>query len=347
MPKIIAAATAIPPHNIPQEFAAEYALRHFQSQFPDIERLLPVFKSSRVESRQFCVPPEWFMTPKSFAEKNNTYIEWATRLGADSASKCMEKAGLRPDEIDHIIFVSTTGLATPSIDARLINILNLRADIKRTPIWGLGCVGGVMGLSRAADYVRAYPESRVLLVAVELCGPTFQFNDRSKSNLVATALFGDGAAAVIISGDGDGPEILGSQSTTWPDSLDIMGWNFLDEGMQVVFARAIPSIVSKYTLQSTLKFLAGFGLALEDIRHFLIHPGGAKVIDAYKSALCFDSDRLALSEGILREHGNMSSVTILYILERFLGLKKNMTGGYGIMTALGPGFSSELILLKS
>jgi alkylresorcinol/alkylpyrone synthase len=346
MPKIIAAAKAVPPHNVPQQMAVDFARQHYSAQFPDIDRLLNAYIASRIEHRQFCVPPEWFQSPKSFKEKNDTYIEWACRLGAEASQECIEKAGLSAGDIDHIIFVSTTGLATPSIDARLLNILGLRSDIVRTPIWGLGCVGGVMGLARAADYIKAYPRSRVLLVAVELCGLTFQFHDLSKSSLVATALFGDGAAAVILSNDGVGPEIIASQSTTWPDSLDVMGWNVLNDGMQVVFARTIPSIVAKYTRDNIAGFLARHEIALGDISHFLIHPGGARVVDAYLGALCLDSDKLKLSEEVLRRHGNLSSVTVLYVIDEFLKSHRP-DGSLGIITALGPGFSSETILFRS
>ena len=204
-----------------------------------------------------------------------------------------------------------------------------------------------MGLSRASELIAAEPEAKVLLVAVELCGLTFQFDDWGKSNLVATALFGDGAAAVILSGEGDGPEILGTQSTTWPDSLDVMGWNILNEGMQVVFARAIPTIVRERARQNFNDFLASHNVSLADITHFLIHPGGAKVIEAYKEALCLGSNQLRLSEEVLRDHGNMSSATVLYILERFLREKNNGDKSLGLISALGPGFSSELILFKS
>jgi alkylresorcinol/alkylpyrone synthase len=347
MPRIIAAATAIPPNDVPQRLAADYARRHFGAHYRDLDRLLPIFESSRIEHRQFCVPPSWFDEPKTFKEKNDAYIEWAFRLGSEAARKCLEAANASADEVDHIVFVSTTGLATPSIDARLINAMNMRRHIKRTPIWGLGCVGGAMGLSRAAEYVKSGNATKVLLVAVELCGLTFQFHDFSKSSLVATALFGDGAAAVLIAADGDGPELIDWRSTTWPDSLDVMGWTILNEGMQVVFARAIPAIVAKNTRPEVDDFISRYELKRPDLSHYLIHPGGAKVIDAYKDALCLENGELRLSEDVLRDHGNMSSVTLLYILERFLRRPAESNGSFGIMSALGPGFSAEMILFRS
>ena len=347
MARIISVAKALPPYEVTQAEAEEFARQHFGSHVHDVERLLPVFKSSRIRTRRFCVPPDWFLCPRTFQEKNDTYLIWAQRLGEVAVTKCLENAAVSPREIDHLIFISTTGMATPSLDARLINALKMRADVTRVPVWGLGCVGGAAGLSMAADHIKAYPKSKVLVVAVELCGLTFQFNDYSKSNFVATALFADGAAAVLLSGDGHGPEIVASQSTTWYDSLDVMGWNVLNEGLQVVFARAIPSIVAKYARQNFTDFLTKHGLALDDLDYFLIHPGGARVIDAYREALSLNSNMLKLSEDILAENGNMSSVTVLYILEKFLKDRANGNGNYGIISSLGPGFSSQTLLFRS
>jgi alkylresorcinol/alkylpyrone synthase len=345
MAKIIASAIALPPHKVPQSMAREFAASYFGKSIPEAEKLLTVFDNAHIESRNFCVPPEWFLSPKTFSEKNATYVEWATKLGFQAASNCLAQANLSPTEIDHIIFVSTTGLATPSIDARLINLLGLRNDVSRMPIWGLGCVGGACGLGYAHDYIKAYPNARVLLVAVELCGLTFHFGDFSTSNFVAVALFGDGAAAVIISGEGEGPEIIAHKSTIWPDSLDVMGWNIVDEGLQVVFAKSIPRIVTKYARDNLGGFLVQNNLTLNDIEYFLFHPGGAKVIEAYRRVLGLEECDLSLSADILREYGNMSSVTVLYILDRLLrsGFAPNK---YGLLTALGPGFSSESLLLR-
>lgn len=346
MAKIISTAKAVPPYKVDREIAKEYAYLHFKSKFRDIDRLVQVFESSRIDSRYFCVPKEWFFTPKCFQEKNDTYIEWATKLGAEASQKCLDLAGLTPQDVDYIIFVSTTGLSTPSIDARLINILHMRSDIRRTPIWGLGCVGGAAGLSMAFNYIKAFPDAKVLLVAVELCGLTFNFNDLSKSNLVATAIFADGAAAVLLGNDGDGPEILATQSTIWPDSLDIMGWNFHNEGMQVVFAKAIPAIVHKYTRENISSFLGKHGSSIDKLDYFLIHPGGARVVDAYKESLGLNNGELQIAEAVLRDYGNMSAVTILYMLDEFLKADYKNPGALGLMTALGPGFSSESLLFK-
>jgi alkylresorcinol/alkylpyrone synthase len=345
MSKIIAAALAVPPHKVPRAIAEDYARTHFGSRIRDLEKYLPVFANTGIESRNFCVPPEWFGSPKSFSEKNKTYVEWATRLGHQAAEKCLQDAGIPPEQIDNIIFVSTTGMATPTIDARLINLLKLRQDIRRTPVWGLGCVGGAAGLIMADDYIKAHPNAKVLLVAIELCSLTFLFDDFTISNLIATSLFADGAVAVLLSGESDGPEILHTHSRTWPDSLDVMGWNFLDSGLQVVFSKSIPAIVKNHTRADITDFLDEHKLSLDDISYYLIHPGGAKVLEAYQGALELNESSLVYSRNVLREYGNMSSVTVLYILDHFLKTSRPK-GKHGLLTALGPGFTSESLVFR-
>ena len=346
MARIIATGIAVPPHNVPRSIAENYAREHFGGRIRDLEKYLPIFMNTGIEQRNFCVPPEWFSSSKSLSEKNRTYIEWATKLGHEAAATCLNSAGLYSHEIDHIIFVSTTGMATPTIDARLINTLKLRQDIRRTPVWGLGCVGGAAGLVMADDYLRAFPESRVLLVAVELCSLTFLFDDYTVSNLVATSLFADGAVAVLLESEGDGPEIFATHSQTWPDSLDVMGWNFLDDGLQVVFSKSIPGIVRKNIREDITGFLLHQGLSLGDIDSYLIHPGGSKVLEAYQEALNLHPEQLEHSYQIIKNHGNMSSVTVLYILDEFLKTNGNK-GKYGLLTALGPGFTSESLLFRN
>jgi alkylresorcinol/alkylpyrone synthase len=346
MTKIAATGVALPPYRVPRSLAEEYARVHFGPHLNDLEKYLPVFLNTGIETRYFCVPPEWFFSAKSFSEKNQTYIEQATELSNQAAATCLKAAGISAEEIDNIIFVSTTGMATPTIDARLINTLKFRPDIQRTPVWGLGCVGGAAGLIMADNYIKAYPDARVLLVAVELCSLTFLFDDYSISNLVATSLFADGAAAVLLSGDGNGPEIISSHSQTWPDSLDVMGWNFLDDGLQVVFSKSIPAVVKKFAREDISKFLSKNGITLEELKYYLIHPGGTKVLDAYRKALDLKREDLTYSDYIIKNYGNMSSVTVLYILDRFLKSEKEQ-GKYGLLTALGPGFTAQSLLLKS
>jgi len=342
-------ATAVPRHSIRQQVAQQFCRSLFHESFPDIDRLLPVFSNALVENRYFAVPPEWFEIEHSFAEKNQLYIKTALELGEAAISSCLQDADLAPRDIDHLFFVSTTGLATPSIDARLINILKLRPNVRRTPIWGLGCAGGVAGLSRAYEYTVAFPRERALVLALELCGLTFQRNDLGKSNLIATSLFGDGAAAVLVSGaeTGDpGPGILASRSTLWYESLDVMGWEINDRGLKVLFSRDIPAIVRNLALPALLEFLAAQGLGLHDLAHIIAHPGGAKVLEAYEQALGLTNGKMDRARAILRKYGNMSSPTVLFVLEDFVRTQAIGTGEYGLLTALGPGFSAEMMLIQ-
>lgn len=364
MPTIRSVATAVPPYAVPQDVVREMARAHFASAFHDIDRYMPVFRHAKIDQRYFAAPPEWFMTPRSFKECNDLFIQVATGLAEQSARSCLASAGVDPAEVDHLVFVSTTGLAAPSLDAALINQLGMGCHTKRTPIWGLGCAGGVGGLARAYEYARAFPNQRVLLLSVELCSVTFQWNDHSKRNLIAASLFADGAAAVLVEGDqvarqGAGEtsggqlaslpspvSILGTQSTLWPDTRQVMGWDIVDTGMRVVFSSRIPSIVQTLMRDNVAEFLAPYGLTIDDIGHWVLHPGGAKVITSYESALGIDPERLQHTREALRRYGNMSSATVFFVLEQFLQQRSIAPGEYGILAVLGPGFSCELALVQ-
>jgi alkylresorcinol/alkylpyrone synthase len=348
MPRIQSVATALPANRVDQELAAEFARQMFTGHIPDLERLLPLFTNAGIRSRYFAVPQEWFFTDHDLGEKSAIYAREATRLSAEAAGEALTRAGLSSRDIDYIIYVNTTGLATPSIDARLINVMGLRPDVRRTPVWGLGCAGGAAGLSHAHHYALAHPDSRILVVATELCGLNFLAGDTSKSNLVAIALFGDGAAAAVVAGDqceGQGLEVLGTRSRFYPDSLDVMGWTVLQEGLQVVFAQRIPEIVEETAAEDVEAFLADRDLGISDIDAFLLHPGGTKVLEAYEKALNLDPAQLELPRGVLRDFGNMSSATVLFVLERYLEENGTGRGGHGLVSSLGPGFCSESLLL--
>lgn len=352
MPVIRAATTGLPPHRVTQEMAKQFARDIFSNSFPDIERLLPLFDNAGVETRYISQPISWYRQEHSFSEKNRLFVERAIDLCVETINKLLEAEKLAATDIDYIIFVNSTGLATPSIDAHLINRLKMKKQIRRTPIWGLGCAGGAAGLAHAYHHALGHPGDRVLLVAVELCGLTFLADDYSKSNLVASALFGDGAAAVLIEGDKVNStdrsqpslKIIGSRSTLYPDSLDVMGWHVVDKGLQVLFAQRIPDIVEKHVAGDLTAFLVEHELSLGDISHFLIHPGGTKVLNAYKVALGLDDKAMALCRDVMKNYGNMSSVTVLFVLEQFLA-GNSTAGEYAILSALGPGFCSESLLL--
>ena len=349
MPKIVAVSTAVPEYAVHQAEIREFAKKLFSEKIKDVDRLLPVFENAGIDTRYFTKPLNWFGQKRTPSEKNRAYIESSTKLCTEVTQKLFEQTSTAPKDIDYIIYVNSTGLATPTIDARLINLLGLRQDIRRSPIWGLGCAGGAAGLSHAYHYLLGHPDEKVLLVSCELCGLTFMLNDYSKSNLIACALFGEGAAAVLLSGANhkqDGLQIISTKSRFFPDSLDVMGWNVLDQGLQVVFAKRIPEIIEKCAFSDLGNFTQENSINLQEIDHLLFHPGGTKVIEAYQKALNLKNGQLNLSRDILRLYGNMSSVTVLFVLEKYISQFGFGSGEHGLLTALGPGFSSESLLLR-
>lgn len=352
MPEIIAISKIDLPFRIPQTELKEFARKNFAESYSDIDRLLESFDNAKIDTRNMCVPVEYFYEDKSFSERNKDYIKKALEYSVEAIQKCLNDTGVAKEEITDIIFISTTGLATPSIDALIINELKLNTRINRTPIWGLGCAGGVAGIAKASTIAKANKKAIVLVVAVELCSLTFIRKDLSKSNFIATSLFSDGISTVLIKGDEAEIEsknkfklkILGSQSKLYYDSLDVMGWDILDDGFKVVFSRDIPSIVTKNVKDDILFFLNSHNLGIDSIANFITHPGGVKVISAYIDALNICPSTMNNAREILKGYGNMSSATVLYVLERFI--QKGLNKGYGLMTSLGPGFSSEMVLLE-
>lgn len=353
MPKVISVATEDAPTRVPQDEVGEFARQVFSRRRNDFDRLAGVFTNASIESRHFTEEKSWYGEDHGFAERNKLYVESAVKMSAACAMKCLDSAGLGPKEFDHIIFVSSTGIATPSIDARLHNLLGFDQHVRRTPIWGIGCAGGAVGLSRALEYATAMPEHTVLLIAIELCGLTFQKDDYGKSNIIGTSLFSDGAAAVIVVGDKHplssrkGLILLDSLSTIYDESLDVMGWEVKDSGLKVIFSKDIPTIVHNSVRRNIEEIVELNRLNLRDIKHYVVHPGGPKVIDAYENALGLTNEELRFTRTVLRKHGNMSSPTVLYVLKEFLDRGEYLPGEYGLISALGPGFSSELILFRT
>ena len=343
-PRILSVATAVPRYRVTQDMAKDYTRLMFSRRYRDVERLLLVFDNAHVESRYFCMPPMWFYEDHTFSEKNALYVEHALDLSEKAARRALSKADVDPSDVGAVFFVSTTGISTPSLDSMLIFRLGLSEHVRRVPIWGLGCAGGAAGLGRAADYARAYPEKPILLVGVELCSLTFLRGDRSKSNLVGMSIFADGAAAALL-GRGSGPEVHGGYSTTWPDTRDVMGWDLIDDGLRVRFAKSIPQIVREKMRGNLEAACDSSGLGLKDLRHFVLHPGGTKVLEAYEETLGIRPGELDLSWEILRNYGNMSSVTVLFVLERFLE-SCGSRSEYGVLSALGPGFSAEHVFFR-
>lgn len=342
-PRLAAVATAVPPYRLDQREVMARAARLFDGAFPDLDRLLGVFDNAAIATRYSCVPIEWYMRDHGFAERNRLYLENALALIEKAASDALDASGLAPADIDALVSVSSTGIATPSLDALLMERLPLRRDVQRLPIFGLGCAGGVIGLSRAAALAAGASGMRALFVVVELCALTFRPGDRSKSNLIATALFGDGAAAAVITPDGAGPALTAWGEHTWPGSLDVMGWNIADDGFGVRFSRDIPSLVRRELRAASEAFLSRHGLSLADIDGFVCHPGGVKVIAALEAAYGLPEGALAEARAVLADYGNMSAATVFFVLERMLA---KAPPGRRLLSALGPGFTVGFALLE-
>ena len=338
--KLLGLKSAVPPYVIAQPQAAEYA-RSLFGEVRDISRLITVFANTGIAKRHSCVPIEWYTQDHDWTDRTALYLASAVDLLEEVTRGLLDDAGLAADQLDSIVCVSTTGIATPSLDALLVERMGLRRDIQRLPVFGLGCAGGVIGLARAASLARADPGSRVLFLVVELCALTFRKNDLSKSNIVATALFGDGAAGAILSTEGEGPQIGAAGEHTWPDSLDVMGWDVEDDGLKARFAQSIPTLVASDFRGLLDDFLGRNGIALGDIDGFACHPGGAKVLDALEDALEVQRGDLADSRGVLEDFGNMSAVTVLFVAERM-----RLAGRRTLMTSLGPGFSAAFLMLE-
>ncbi|MCA1063124.1 3-oxoacyl-[acyl-carrier-protein] synthase III C-terminal domain-containing protein [Rossellomorea sp. AcN35-11] len=354
MPKIVSVETEIPPVKITQKEAAAFAERLFSTSFKNIGRLLTVFENGEIDSRYFVKDIDWFSKDHTFQEKNEEFIHHAVELGSRAVKKSLASHQLGLNDIDAIITISTSGLATPSLEARIMNQLPFSSHVKRIPIWGLGCAGGASGLSRAYEYCLAFPKANVLVLSIELCSLTFQHGDRSKSNLIGTSLFADGVACAVVCGDQSPiltgithplPSIFATQSTLLQDSLDVMGWEVKNNGLYVVFSKDIPTLVKNWLRPNVEGFINENGIQLQDIKHFVAHPGGKKVIEAYQESLGMDERMMSESMKVLKRYGNMSSVTILYVLKEFLNKGCN-PGDIGLGTALGPGFSSELLLMR-
>jgi alkylresorcinol/alkylpyrone synthase len=341
--RLLGLATALPPHGFSQAEARAAAAALFAGSFPDLERLLPLYDASGIEQRWSARPLPWHAAGQGFAARNAAFIETADVLLADAALRALAAAGLEVGDVDEVVTVCTTGIATPSLEARLAERIGLRADVVRTPIFGLGCGGGVMGLARASALARARPGAIVLLLVIELCTLTFRPGDRSKANLVAGALFGDGAAAAVVSTAGIGPRIAATGEHRWPKSLDVMGWTIEDDGLGVLFSVRVPEVVRLHMREATTGFLARQRLGLDDIERWVCHPGGAKVVRGLEEALSLPPDALDDARKILRDCGNMSAASVLFVLERALAAPGWQRG---LMTTMGPGFSASFALIE-
>ena len=342
--KLLSVATAVPPHIIEQRDAASASHRCFADRIEDFERLARVFENSGIIRRYAVRPLEWYLQPLGWPERNRAYLDGATQLFIDAATGALDRAGIHAAQVDTIVTVSSTGISTPSLEARVADRMGFRVDVERVPVFGLGCAGGVSGLSIASRLAQSRP-GIVLLVAVELCTLAFRLDKLSKENIVATALFGDGAAACVLqAGEAGVAAVEMSGQHTWPDTLDIMGWDVDPQGLGVIFDRAIPPFAEANLAPAVAGILGRAGLQLGDVDRFACHPGGAKVISALERALSLEQGSLDHERVVLADYGNMSAPTALFVLDRIVqaGLAPRT-----LLTALGPGFTASCLSLRS
>ncbi len=346
-PRLVSVATAVPDNLIDQRLAEEHARTLFGHRMRDYERLASVFASTGIERRYSVSPLPWFSESHGWDERTEAYLDGATRLFEIVARRALDAAGLPPSAVDAVVTVSSTGVATPSLEARVLPRMGFRADVERTPVFGLGCAGGVTGLAIASRLASARAGTTVLLVAVELCTLAFRLDRATKADVIATSLFGDGAAAAIVSSDASIPAIAtcaGATEHLWPDTLDIMGWAIDDVGLGVLLSRSLPAFVERRYRESFEQATLRLKLDPQSIGRVVCHPGGTRVIEAIEAALSLPAGALDHERSIMRDFGNMSSPTVLFVLERAIanGLSANT-----VLAALGPGFTASFLALAS
>src|SRR5580704_9397277 len=353
--RIASVGTAYPPHRYSQAAISDALTARWQDRMEEPRLINRLFVNCGVDFRNLVFPLDVYENLSGFGPTNDAWIVAAVELGQKAITTALNRVGLSPADISAFFFASVTGIASPTIDARLINLMPFPTSIKRTPIFGLGCVAGAAGISRATDYVRAFPKQYALLLSVELCSLTWQDNDQSIANLISCGLFGDGAAAVIITGDQvalpastaePGPRILATRSTFYRNTEYVMGWDIGDTGFTIVLSPEVPKVVMENLRGDVDSFLAEQDLTLADIGSWIFHSGGPKVLEAVESSLNLPADALALSWKSLREVGNLSAASVLMVLADTLENHRGAPGSYSILAAMGPGFCLELVLLR-
>jgi len=347
--RILSVASAFPKHYYPQEVLTQELKKHWGARLENPAVIDRLGSNVKVAGRHLALPLEEYERLSSWGQANNEWIKCAEELGQSSVCRAITQAGYGPTDLDALLAVSVTGIASPSLDARLINRMHLRRDLKRMPIFGLGCVAGAAGIARAADYVHAYPDQIACLLCVELCSLTWQRDDLSMANLISAGLFGDGAVAVVVAGEnvrGTGPRILASRSIFYPDTEDMMGWDISEKGFRIVLSPKLPELIKQQFGNDVETFLKDHQLSAADIGCWILHPGGPKVLNATAEALRLPKDALAVSWECLRRVGNLSSASVLLVLEHFMKRRRPTAGTFGLLAAMGPGFCSELVLLQ-
>ncbi len=351
--RIASVGRAFPPHRYDQEDIRAKLEEVWHDHGPVLRRLPTLHENVLVKQRYLSMTLEEYASPRTFGENNDTWIQVAQDIGEVAINEALSEVGLKATDIDALFTVSVTGIASPSLDARLSNRMSLRSDMKRIPIFGLGCVGGVAGLARAADYVRAFPDQVAVLLSVELCSLTFQRDDMSVANLISAGLFGDGAAAVVVVGEErakklglKGPRILQTRSVFYPETEEIMGWRVTENGFRLILSPEVPAVAREMLAPDVDRFLGDHALKRDDIESWVCHPGGPKVLSAMQEGLGLSDDAVSHSWAALSEQGNLSSASVLMVLRETLAAGAPGPGALGLCIAMGPAFCSELVLYQ-
>ena len=347
--QIVSTASAFPKHYYSQEMLLAALQQFWGDRIDNPNVLRRLHRHVGVDGRYLSIPKEEYLTMKTWGEANKHWIRTAVELGEKAVAGALAGAGLDGRNLGAFFFTSVTGICSPSIDALLVNKMGLCRNIRRVPIFGLGCVAGAAGISRAADYVKAYPDQAAIVLSVELCSLTLQREDISMANLISSGLFGDGAAAVIVAGADcglAGPTILATRSVFYPDTEEMMGWDISEKGFRIVLSREIPNLVRNNLAHDVDEFLATRGLTRADIGSWALHTGGPKILEATAEALGLNDGQLDVSWECLRRTGNLSSASVLVVLDEVMKNRRPAPGTLGILAAMGPGFCSEFVLLE-
>jgi alkylresorcinol/alkylpyrone synthase len=341
---LLSLATSVPPHAFLQRDVLAAAWDFFGSRFPDFERFASIFANTGIVKRHGVKPFEWYLEPRGWPERTDAFLDGAEALFIEVAAKALASADVRAAEIDTVVTVCSTGIATPSLDARVHRRMGFRSDVSRVPVFGLGCAGGASGISIASRLAQARPGTNVLMVTIELCSLALRLDELTKANIIATSLFGDGAAAMVLrAGDGGATRIEHVGEHLWPDTLDVMGWSVDPLGFGVILRRTVPEFVTTELKPALTEILSRMQLEIADIDKFICHPGGAKVINAIETALALDQGTLEHERQVISDYGNMSAPTVLFILER---ARAQGLPPRSLLTALGPGFTASCVSLR-